>query len=66
MGRGNNDLMLGVLTERVFEILFSEKSSLGTQAQCLSFIWNCWKVRNIRMGSTSNIPPIIEIFSKLS
>lgn len=41
MGRGNNDLMLGVLTERVFEILFSEKSSLGTRAQHLSFIWNC-------------------------
>lgn len=41
MGTGNNDLMLEILTERVFEILFSEESSLGTQAQHLSFIWNC-------------------------
>lgn len=38
MGIGNNDPMLGVLTERVFEILFSANSSLGTQAQHLSFI----------------------------
>lgn len=30
MGTGNNVLMLGVLTEKVFQILSSGKSSLGT------------------------------------
>lgn len=51
MGTGNNVLMLGVQTEKVFEILFSGKSSLGTHELSTSHLFGIVENRNRRTGT---------------
>lgn len=66
MGTGNNVLMLGVLTEKVFQILSSGKSSLGTHGLDTSHLFGMVENRNGRAGSVSNVLHITQIFNELT